>query len=122
MRQRLEAEYREESASLLPERRILQAVYVRVLTEKTEIDVDDVEIAGDAATATVTVKTVAKPIRDSLREIIGRLDPAKQDAFNMPDALRMVAGQMALDEPVVSQTKKVKLRKGDDWTLVETER
>lgn len=119
VRAKIEAGLREESAPLLPERKILQSIYVHTFLKKTEVEIENVDISGDSAVVTVTVKTIADPIRRSLREVILKLDPSRQDAFNVSDALGLVAGQMKLDQTIVSKKSTVHLRKGDEWKVVE---
>lgn len=113
----VEASLREESASLLPERKNLQSIYVHTFLAKTEIEFDQVEVNGDSAKADITIKTIAEPIRTALREIIGRVDSGRQDVFNVSDALKLVAGQMKLDQTIVSKKKSIVLKKSDGWKV-----
>jgi hypothetical protein len=114
---RVEASLREESAAMLPDRKKLQSIYVRVFLEKTEIEVDQIVISGSSATAAVTVRTVAPAIRASLREIIAKIAPGRQDAFNVPNALKLVAGQMNLGETIVTEKSTVRLVNQDGWKV-----
>lgn len=108
----------DETASLLPDKSRLQAIYVRVMLEKSNVEVSDIQIAGDAAVATVTFSTIPEPIRFALRDIIGRTDSSRQDSFNVPNALGLVGGQMKPEKPFTETKSTVKLIKKDEWEVV----
>lgn len=116
LRDRRQSEYSAESASIPASLSHLKATYVRVLTEKTLIETDKIEISGETATVSVTVKAPSAEVRQALREIIQRLNPAKQEAFNVPDALNMIGGQ--IKDPLTTDHSTLKLRKKDRWQVV----
>lgn len=116
VREKKKTEYTAEAASIPSSLNHLKATYIRVLTEKTLIEIDDVEISGETASAVATVKFPSTAVRQSLREIIQRLNPAKQEAFNVPDALNMVGGQM--QDPLTTERASLKLKKDDGWRVV----
>jgi len=112
-------EIREDIAKGVTGKANLQNTAVLILTEKSDFEVQKLDIQGDKAQAVVQALTVPLKARSALIEIMGKLDDKKERNFNVPDALRMVTQQMDLTETKSLQVYKLKLEKSGGWHVVK---
>lgn len=97
----------------------IQATAVRVLTEKSDFNVQKIDIQGDHAEVLVDVLTIPVKARTALFDIMEKLDEKKEDRFNVPDALKLILQQMDLSETRNLLAYKIKLKKTDGWQVVK---
>jgi hypothetical protein len=115
----IQTEIKAEMAKAVTGKLHIQATAVRVLIEKSDFNVQKVEIQGDHADALVEVLTVPVKARVALMEIMEKLDEKKEDRFNVPDALKLILQRMDLSETRSLFTYKIKLEKTDGWQAVQ---
>jgi ribosomal protein S6E (S10) len=83
---------------------------------RTEFEVDKVEITGTTANVVVKMKTVPLKVREALTDILVKLDPARENNFNVPDAIAMIYQQLGLKPEETSEAKKIiTLHKDTVW-------
>lgn len=97
----------------------LQKTAANILTEKSEFEVQKVDIQGNSALAVVQALTVPVKARMALIEIMGKLDDKKERTFNVSDALRIILQQMELTETRSLQVYKIRLEKSGGWHVLK---
>lgn len=93
----------------------LQKTAALILTERSQFEVQKVEIQGERALAVVQALTVPLAARMALIEIIGKLDEKKERNFNVSNALHLILRQMELTETRSLQVYKIQLTKSGGW-------
>jgi hypothetical protein len=116
-KEQFQTEIKAELAKAVIGKPYIQATAVRVLTEKSEFEVKKTEIQGNHAEARVQVLTVPVKARTALMDIMEKLDPKKEDRFNVPDALKLILQQMGLTETRTLLAYKINLEKTDGWQV-----
>lgn len=119
---RFQAEVKEEMAKSITGKPHIQTTAVRVFTERSDFEVQKLEIQGDTAMAVVQALTVPAKARTAVIEIMGKLDPTKEARFNVPDALKLTLHQMELTETRSLQVYKVRLSKSDGWHVIKEQK
>jgi hypothetical protein len=112
-------EVREDIAKGVSGKANLQNTAVLILTEKSDFEVQKIEIQGDTAQAVVQALTVPLKARAALIEIMGKLDEKKERNFNVSDALRIITQQMDLTETKSLQVYKLRLEKSGRWNVLK---
>lgn len=119
---RFQTEVKEEMAKNITGKPHIQFTAARVFTEKSDFEVQKLDMNGDSAMAVVQALTVPTKARTAMIEIMGKLDPAKERNFNVPDALTMTLKNLELTETRSLQVYKVRLTKNDGWHVVKEEK
>lgn len=112
----LEKTVRAEADDKITGKDALVKIYVSTVLRDSEFDVSDVAIVGDSASATVKVRTIPKPVRIAITDIIARLEKARENAFNVSEAMKGTFAVMnkAPGERTES-TERVELRNRNGW-------
>jgi len=115
-RAQYQAEIRDELAKNITGKNNLQKTATLILLEKADFEVQKSEIQGDNATVDVQVQRVPAKAKQSLIDIMSRLDEKKEARFNVPDALKMIYPQVGLEpDEKESAIYKIKLKKEGSW-------
>lgn len=102
---------------------ILKSNYCNRVVDRTQFEVLSLSKTGSTAQAKVRVKTVPENVRTALTEIMAKLDPAKENNFNVPDALSMIYRHLAVDPNTFSEQEfTVDLVKNGDWQVKDPPR
>lgn len=116
--QQFQAELKEELAKAITGKVNLQFTASDILTKRTEFAVLKKNVDGSMADFDVQAKTIPVKAKNALIEIISRLDEAKANRFNVPDALTLIYQQWGLSpEDTTTLTYKVKLKKDGVWKI-----
>jgi fructose/tagatose bisphosphate aldolase len=94
-------------------------IFQKEVREKSDFEVQKIEIQGDTAQAVVQALTVPLKARAALIEIMGKLDEKKERNFNVSDALRIITQQMDLTETKSLQVYKLRLEKSGRWNVLK---
>jgi len=114
-KERFQAQAREDIAKSVIGKENLQKTAVKVLTDKSEFNVQEVEIHGPQASVAIVVSTIPHQERETLIEIMAKLDDKKEATFNVSNALNLIRGQLQLDAKSEESIYKIKLQKQDGW-------
>ncbi len=113
---RTEVSLRMEAKGLSSDLSHLQDEYVKVLMEKTEVEVDKVEVSGDHANVDLSLQKVSENIRHALLEIAMKLRPSEQNAFNMSDGLDLII-QKSGSKGLALEHMSFVLKNADGWQV-----
>lgn len=115
-RDRLEKKVRAEAEEKIAGKAPLVKIYVRTIAQQSEFEVEETTITPPTATALVKVRSFPKPVRSALVDILARLAPSKENAFNVPDALKDTLKAMNMSPDERTETKeRIELRDQDGW-------
>ncbi|WP_413288079.1 hypothetical protein [Bdellovibrio sp. HCB337] len=117
-----QAEVREEMAKNITGKPHIQTTAVRVFTERSDFEVQKLDMQGNSALAVVQALAVPAKARTAMIEIMGKLDPAKERNFNVPDALKMTLQNLEMTETRSLHVYKVRLTKSDGWHVVKEQK
>ncbi len=118
-KERFKMEIKAEFAKAVIGKPHIQATAVRILTEKSDFDVQKLEINSDRADVLVQVLTTPVKARTALMDVMEKLDERKEARFNVSDALTLILQQMNLTETRSLIVYKMKLEKNDGWQLTK---
>lgn len=113
-----QAEIREELAKAVQGKPYLQSTAVKILTSRTDFEVQKVDIQGNQATVLVQLLTVPPKVRVALAEIMEKLESNRIDRFNVANAIQLIQQQMGIPQTRTLLTYELKLQKRDGWELV----
>lgn len=95
---------------------ILKENYLSKVLDRSEFKVNEVKKTDDFAKVQVEIKTVPLKVRDTLTDIMAKLDAAQENNFNVPDALSMISKQLGVDSSANLQIQKlILLKKETVW-------
>jgi len=115
-RAQYQAEIRDELAKNITGKNNLQKTATLILLEKADFEVQKSEIQGNNATVDVQAQRIPAKAKQSLIDIMSRLDEKKEARFNVPDALKMIYPQVGLEpDEKESAIYKIKLKKEGSW-------
>lgn len=118
-KERFHSEMKEQISKGVNGKTNLQNTAANILTEKSEFEVQKMDISGNHADVVVQVLTVPPKAREALIDIMEKLDEKKERSFNVPDALRMIQQQMQLSDTKALMVYKMSLDKGESWKVNE---
>ncbi len=111
-KERYQAQLREEIGKAVMGKANLQKIAVKTLVDKSDVEIQRVEITGEEAQVVVTLKTVPPKEREALIDIMAKLDEKKEMTFNVSNALNLIHQQVQA-EGVELIVYKMKLQKRD---------
>jgi hypothetical protein len=119
-KEQFQTELREELGKAITGHDKVQFTTVDQITKRTEFTVLKKEVKDSQADFEIQAKTIPVKVKNSLIEIISRLDSKVEGRFNVSDALKLISQQLGLGPEESSvQVYKLKLKKEGDWKKVE---
>lgn len=119
-RMRLHAQMREEIVKSVTGKDNLQKTAAHILTEKAELEVSQFELKGNKASVTVEIQVVPEKVRQTLIEIMAKLDEKKEKTFNVSNAIGLINQQLGLDDGSRDlMVYKLNLEKNKEWRVTE---
>ena len=114
------ADLTQESAKVIHGKETYKINYVSTIKNKTQLEVTDVHIAGDVATASVLVQTVHDPARIALMEIIEKQKNENSFVLNLSNALNLIYTQLKFkQDSFASKIYQIQLKSiQDDWKAI----
>ena len=95
---------------------ILKENYLNKILDRTEFKVGHIERSDASAKVQVKINTIPLKVRESLTEIMVKVDPTQQNNFNVPDALGLIFKQFAMEpSATVEIQKSILLKKEGVW-------
>lgn len=117
-KERYQAQLREEIGKAVTGKVNLQRIAVKTLVDKSDVELQRVEITGEEAHVVAALKTIPPKEREALIDIMAKLDEKKEATFNVSNALNLIHQQVQA-EGVELIVYKMKLQKRDGSWKVE---